>query len=156
MYSSTEEFIGVFNEYYPFERYILTKPQKINYLFDDAFITEIFIPSTEIKPILADNGQFLCNTSIDKDEIYVKIKGPAGEMRFALTDFSDEIMNDIVGDIIHDFGESEYQDLYCESDDYESLKETLENQRRIITEKYGKCNIKPNFIITDTINLLNR
>lgn len=26
-----EEFINTFNEYYPFERYILKTPQKINY-----------------------------------------------------------------------------------------------------------------------------
>lgn len=155
MYNNTEEFIRTFNEYYPFERYILTEPQKINYLFDDAYVTELFIPSTEIKPILNNDGKLICHTSINKDEIYVKIKGPAGEMRFAFTDFSDNITEDIAGYIIEDFGEFEYQDLYCESENYDALKETLEHQRRLITEKYGECNIKENFCIIDTIELLN-
>ena len=47
-----KEFIDTYNEYYPFERYIVKNPEKINYLFDDALLCELFIPSTEIKPII--------------------------------------------------------------------------------------------------------
>ena len=46
-----KEFINTFNEYYPFERYIVKEPKKINYLFDDVLLTELFVPSTEIKPV---------------------------------------------------------------------------------------------------------
>jgi len=38
------EFLSVFNEYYPFERYIVKDPKSITYLFDDAILTEIFVP----------------------------------------------------------------------------------------------------------------
>ena len=41
-----KEFIDTYNEYYPFERYIVKNPEKINYLFDDALLCELFIPST--------------------------------------------------------------------------------------------------------------
>jgi hypothetical protein len=43
-----KEFIDVFNEYYPFERYILKNPKSIENLFDDLLLTEIFVPKTEI------------------------------------------------------------------------------------------------------------
>lgn len=46
-----KEFLSVFNEHYPFERYIVKEPKPIGNLFDDAFLTEIFVPETEIKPI---------------------------------------------------------------------------------------------------------
>ena len=39
-----KEFIDTYNEYYPFERYIVKHPEKINYLFDDALLCELFIP----------------------------------------------------------------------------------------------------------------
>ena len=46
-----EQFLNVFNSYYPFERYIIKDPKPIGNLFEDALLTEIFIPLTEIKPI---------------------------------------------------------------------------------------------------------
>ena len=53
-----KEFVNTFNEYYPFERYIVKEPKKINYLFDDVVLTELFIPSTEIKPCVDENDIF--------------------------------------------------------------------------------------------------
>ena len=50
--SYDNDFINTFNEYYPFERYIVKEPKKINYLFDDVLLTELFVPSTEIKPCI--------------------------------------------------------------------------------------------------------
>ena len=70
----TEEyFISVFNERYPFERYIFKKPVKINSLFDDLLVTELFIPSTEIKPILDGTGSLMTFTEVPHDEIFVKV-----------------------------------------------------------------------------------
>ena len=97
------DFINEFNEYYPFERYIVKTPKSIVYLFDDALLTELFIPSTEIKPIVLDD-QFIGFTEIPKNEIYVKVKGSAGEMRFALFDFADAVIYDIMCIVISDFG----------------------------------------------------
>lgn len=141
-----KDFINVFNEYYPFERYIVKTPKSIVYLFDDAQITELFIPSTEIKPIVID-GQFVGHTKIPKNEIYVKVKGPSGEMRFALFDFADCVIEDIMCIVISDFGGYEWECLYVDhEDDNEDLKKALLEQKRLIEEKYGEC------VIKDTIN----
>ena len=156
MTNQDEEFINTFNEYYPFERYIVKNPQKINYLFDDALLTELFIPSTEIKPIL-NNGKISYWTKINNDEIYIKVKGKAGEMRFAYFDFDESVRETIRGIIYEDFGQYEWQSLYVEyddKDDYEDLKEELLNQKYLIIKKYGVCNIKEFFDITNTLNLL--
>lgn len=141
-----EDFVNVFNEYYPFERYIMKHPKKINTLFDDVILTEIFIPSAEIKPIL-HNGKIICFTEVPKDEIYIKVKGTAGEMRFSLFDFSDPVIDGIIWFVIMDIGQYEWECLYVEhEDETEDLKTALLEQKRLIEEKYGECGIK------DTIN----
>ena len=137
------DFINVLNEHYPYERYIVQNPKPINYLFDDAVITELFVPNTEIKPLVED-GKMYGFTSIDHDEIYVKIKGPAGEMRFAFYDFSRGIRETII-DIILDEFDSCWEDLYIENDCLDDLNEFLEKQKNLIIEKYGECKIKPGF-----------
>ena len=143
---NVEEFINVFNEYYPFERYIVKTPKSVVYLFDDVLLTELFIPSTEIKPIVLD-GQFMGFTKIPKNEICVKVKGPSGEMRFALFDFADAVIEDIMYIVISDFGGYEWEGLYVDhEDENEELKTALLEQKRLIEEKYGECNVK------DTIN----
>ena len=138
-----DEFINIFNECYPFERYIVKEPKSIGNLFDDAILTEIFIPYTEIKPVLDDNGALSYFTSVNKDEIYVKIKGKAGEMRFGYFDFKRHIREEIRSIFINDLGEYEYESLYVDhEDDDDSLKIALENQMKMIREKYGECKIK--------------
>ena len=142
MTENENEFISVFNEYYPFERYIVKTPKPINYLFDDAVITELFVPYTEIKPVLYD-GNFAGYTSVNEDEIYVKVKGNAGEMRFSYFDFSEEVRETIRNIIIDDMGAYEYESLYVDHEDGETeLAEMLRNQKDMITEKYGKCKTK--------------
>ena len=141
-----EEFVNVFNEYYPFERYIVKTPKSFVYLFDDAQLTEVFVPSTEIKPIVID-GQFVGHTKVPTDEIYIKVKGPAGEMRFALFDFADVVIEDIMWIVISDFGGYEWEGLYVDHEgDNEDLKNALLEQKRLIEEKYGEYTVK------DTIN----
>ena len=140
------DFINEFNEYYPFERYIVKTPKSIVYLFDDALLTELFIPSTEIKPIVLD-GQFIGHTKVPKNEIYVKVKGSSGEMRFALFDFADGVIDDIMCIVISDFGGYEWEGLYVDHEgDNEDIKKALLEQKRLIEEKYGEC------VIKDTIN----
>ncbi len=137
------EFINTFNEYYPFERYIVKTPKSINCLFDDLLLIELFVPDTEIKPILYDkNGtkNILTWTEINKDEIYVKVKGVSGEARLAYYDFSDHIREEIRGIIIEDMGGFNWQSLYVE--DENSLEEMLNEQKTLIESKYGECFIK--------------
>jgi hypothetical protein len=151
-----KEFINTFNEYYPFERYIVKEPKKINYLFDDVLLTEIFVPGTEIKPEI-HNGNFIGFTSIDDEEIYIKLKTSVGEIRLAYYDFNDHIREEIREIIISDFGGYEWQSLYVEDEEDEENKElyqALETQYKLIKEKYNECTIKKNFLIEDTIILI--
>ena len=142
MTEKDNEFISVFNEYYPFERYIVKTPQPINYLFDDAVITELFVPNTEIKPVLY-NSSFVGYSSVNEDEIYIKVRGNAGEMRFSYFDFSEGVRETIRDIIIDDMGEYEYESLYVDHEDGEpELREMLKNQKSMIIEKYGKCETK--------------
>lgn len=155
-------FIDTFNEYYPFERYIVKNPKKINYLFDDALLCELFIPSTEIKPVMHE-GCFVGFTHINDDEIYIKLKCKDEcndnwvEFRMAYYDFNDHIREEIRNTIISDFGGYEWECLYVEpdeDDDLNELKEALQIQKKLIEGKYGVCNIKDNFSIEDTIKIL--
>lgn len=149
-----KEFVYAYNECYPFERYIVKNPERINYLFDDALLCELFIPSTEIKPIIHD-GEFVGSTQINDDDIYVKLKTLAGEFRMAYYDFSDHIREEIRRIIISDFGGYEWESLYVEHDDVdEELSKALQAQKTLIEEKYGVCSIKKNFIMEDTIAII--
>ena len=154
--SYDNDFIYTFNEYYPFERYIVKRPKKINYLFDDVLLTEVFIPSTEIKPLVDDEGSFHGFTRICNDDIYVKLKCGNAEFRMAYFDFDEHIREEIRGIVIEDFSANEWESLYVEYDgeDEKLLKEILTEQYNLITAKYGECQIKEGFIIEDTINLL--
>mgnify|MGYP006864369741 CR=1 FL=1 len=119
-------FINSFNEYYPFERYIVKNPKKINYLFDDVLLCELFIPSTEIKPIMHE-GDFVGFTQINDDDIYIKLKTSAGEIRMAYYDFNDHIREEIRRIIISDFGAYEWESLYVEhEEDDEDFFETID------------------------------
>ena len=158
-----KEFVNTFNEYYPFERYIVKNPKRINYLFDDVLFSELFIPSTEIKPVVYEGG-FTDFTRINDDEIYIKLKCKNEcddnwvEFRMAYYDFDDHVREEIRGIIISDFGGYEWESLYVEheeDDDYNELKDALKIQKKLIENKYGVCNVKDNFIIEDTINILN-
>ena len=90
-----KEFIDTFNENYPFERYIFKEPKKINSLFDDLLLTELFIPCTEIKPITNDNGELITHTRVPTDEIYVKCKVNGNEFRLSYFDLASHIREDI-------------------------------------------------------------
>jgi hypothetical protein len=146
--NADEEFINVFNEFYPFEKYIVKTPKPINYLFDDLLLIELFIPNTKLEPILYDkNGtkDILAWTEINKDEIYVKVKGVAGESRLAYYDFASHIREGIRRIIIEDFGGYEWQSLYCADEDEElpELEKVLNEQKSLIKAKYGECFVKP-------------
>ena len=139
-----KQFLDTFNECYPFERYIVKEPKSIGNLFDDAVLTEIFVPYTEVKPILDDDGGLLSFTKINQDEVYIKLRTIAGEIRFNYFDFAEHIRENIRDIFILDFGEYEYECLYVdhEDEDNASLIEVFNTQKALIKEKYGECHIK--------------
>ena len=140
-----EEFLSVFNDRYPFERYIFNIPRSLGNLFDDVLVTEVFVPSTEIKSYFSDNGQCFDSNEIPKDEIYLKLKGPGGEFRMGLIDFDKPIYENVIFKLYEDFGDYAWECLYMDYDDedaYDELQEVLLEQKRMITNKYGICNIK--------------
>lgn len=148
-----KEFVMEFNEYYPFERYILKTPKKIDTYFDDVVLTELFIPSTEIRPNIID-GHCYGYTKINDEEIYLKLKTNVGEFRIGYYNFDDCVRENIRNIIINDFGRLEWECLYVEYEEQDDLKKALSIQIDLIKEKYGHCNMKKNFIIEDTINIL--
>ena len=131
--SYDEDFLIIFNEYYPFERYIVREPKSIGNLFDDALLLEVFVPNTEIKPILNPDGSICRWTRINQDEVYIKIKGPAGVMRMG---YYNSIREKIFNIIYNDFGDYEWECLYVGHEDQEDLKNLLLDQRKKILEKY--------------------
>ena len=137
------EFINVINEYYPFERYIVKSPKSLDPTFDDLILTELFVPKTEIKPII-HNDKLVCFTGVKHDEIYVKVKGVAGEMRIGYFDFAPHIREAIRSIVITDFGPYEWQSLYVEGEDEElpKLEKVLSEQKALIEKKYKECVIK--------------
>ena len=155
-----KEFISTFNEYYPFERYIVRQPKRINYLFNDVLLSELFIPSIEIKPIMHE-GEFVGFTQINNNEIYIKLmcKDECNdnwvEFRMAYYDFDYHIREEIRNIIISDFGDYAWESLYVEHEDDEcnELKEALQIQKKLIKDKYAICNIKDNFMIESIIDL---
>ena len=83
------------------------------------------------------------NLQINKSKVYVKVKGPAGEMRFGYFDFSEGIREDIRIAFIEDFGQYEYECLYVDhEDDNNDLKKVLKEEVALIKAKYGECEIK--------------
>ena len=140
-----KEFVNIFNEYYPLERYIIRKPVSIGTVFGDVMLTEIFVPYTEIKPIVDENNKFHGDfTKINKKEVYVKLKCDNTEYRFSIADLSDTLVENIIYIFIDDFDAYNIESLYVdrEDNDYSELKAVLDEEAKLITEKYGICNIK--------------
>ena len=103
--NSDEQFLSTFNEDYPFERYIFKEPKSLGNLFEDLVVTELFIPETEIKPMLDTNGNFIGCTEIPHDEIYIKVKiKDSCEFRLGYFDFDDYTRENIRINLYIDFG----------------------------------------------------
>lgn len=137
-----EEFLKEFNKFYPFERYIIETPKSIDNLFDDLLLTEIFIPKTEINPILDHNGELITFSKMNTDDIYIKAKSNAGEIRLGYFDFEEHIRENIRNIFYEDFGMYAYECLFVDYEDLSQLKSKLNLQKELIISKYGECNIK--------------
>ncbi len=154
MKNPDEEFIEIFNNYYPFVKYILKVPKSLGFIYDDCVLTELFIPYFEAKPVLDRNGDLSYFTKRNYEELYCKIQGPAGEMRIAYLDFGEHIQETIRFMVIQDLGPENWQSLYVEYDENDYSKELeseLRLQKKLIQDKYGSVDIKDN-INTKYIN----
>jgi hypothetical protein len=123
--NADDDFINILNEFYPFERYIVRTPKSIEPVFNDLILTEIFV-------------------SKKNDEVYVKVKGVAGEIRIGYFDFALHIREAIRNIVITDFGHYEWQSLYVQDEDEEfpELEKVLSEQKALIEKKYEECVIK--------------
>ena len=62
-----------------------------------------------------------------------------------LIDFDKSIYENVIFKLYEDFGDYAWESLYMDYDDedeYDELQEVLLEQKRMITNKYGICNIK--------------
>ncbi len=140
-----EDFLSTFNVWYPLERYIFEEPKSLGLDFDDVQLMEIFVPSTKIEQIFS-NGQYMGSTHVHPDDVYVKVKGPAGEMRFGYMDFNSHIRDTIIEEFYEDFGDC-FQYLYIDTEDAEIIEELkciLNKQYTLIMERYGTCKVTKN------------
>ena len=152
-----EDFLSLFNYHYPLERYIFEKPMSLGLDFDDVQLMEIFVPDTEIKPIIVD-GQYIGSTKVNPHKVYIRVKGPAGEMRFGYMDFDSDIRETIRYNFYEDFGDY-FQYLYIDSEDEEIDKEVakvLIKQYKLNIEKYGSCKIKNVYNAKFILNYVGR
>lgn len=124
---ATQEFINTFNEYYPFDTYILRTPKQINNLFEELLITEIFIP-----------------TDINKKDIYVNVLVKGIEFKMWFYDFAEHVQDNIVNSVLDDFGLLEWENLYINYEEETKLIEILKEQQKLLILKYGFCNTKNN------------
>lgn len=150
-----KNFINTFNEYYPFERYIVERPEGIDNLFDDMLLTEVFVPQTEIKPILNTDGKFSGHfTEINRDDVYVKLMTPNGcEVRMGYYDFEDHIRENIRHIFTNDLGPYEWECLYVDHEDTKDIEAKLLKQKELIIKKYGVCKTKNNSRFVEKLNL---
>lgn len=151
-----QDFINTFNEYYPFDTYILKTPKQINTLFEEILITEIFIPNTNINPILSEERKNTCFTSINKKDIYVNVLVKGMEFKMWFYDFAEHVQENIVNSVIDDFEPLEWENLYIDYEEETKLSEILQEQQKLLILKYGFCNIKNNIynsqLLLNTMN----
>ena len=142
-----KEFLSVFNEYYPLERYIFKEQKSLGNLFDDLYLTELFIPETEIIPIfISEKGSNITFTKINPNRVYIKVKvignAGTGEIRLGYFDFAEHIREQIRLRFLDDIGQYEYECLYTDYDNIDRLADELKHQKELIIAKYGNCNVK--------------
>ena len=121
---------------YPFERYIFEKPQLLDEVFGDVLITEIFESSAELK-------QNLDAWPHRPEDLHVKIKGADGrELRLPYLTFSTKSRKRIRDIFRNDLSESVFDDLRKKHENHQELTEKINQQKTLITQKYGTFKVK--------------
>lgn len=117
-------FIQIFNDYFPYERYRFKTPISISSVHDKMYMTEINIPKQKVNKYIPYNN----------DAIRIIVND---SFCFSLTDFCDSIQQDIAAAVVEDFGQYEFQSLYCEYEDEEDYV-ALNNRLKEVQEENSK------------------
>ena len=144
-----EDFLSLFNYHYPLERYIFEKPMSLGLDFDDVQLMEIFVPDTEIKPIIVD-GQG------NKQMIADRVGQIRAQISTTTSDFDKEKLQERLAKLA---GGDYFQYLYIDSEDEEIDKEVakvLIKQYKLNIEKYGSCKIKNVYNAKFILNYVGR
>lgn len=122
----TDEFLKIFNNYYPFERYLFFTPLKYT---KTMYVTEIHVKE---KP----------EATFDREGVLITLKTPQGELEFSYFAFSDDLQGVIYSGFRLDLGYREFEMLCTEKGCEKELGEKLTQQYNLIMQKYGECHIK--------------
>lgn len=142
---TTEEFLNIFNEDYPYERYIFKNPKPISIAFNKLLLTEIWIPYTKIEPVLYDlNGKKAISywTKIPDSDVNVKCSTESGEIiLFNYYDFCDGVQENIISNWLEEIGDA-YQQMYIDYEDKSDRDSMFEEQRLLNIKHYGDARVK--------------
>ncbi len=118
------KFIMDFIDYYPFDRYIFINSKPIEDTFEQLKLKELF-------------------TIYDGDfNIGLLLEGPCGEVKLSYWDFDYYIRVNVKNAFIEDLGNHEYECLYIDYEDNETLISKLMKQKELLFAKYNKYNVK--------------
>ena len=117
------KFVMDFIEFYPFERYIFTNPKPID-TFEQLKLKEIFT-------VYGSNY-----------DMGLLLESPCGEVKLSYWDFDYDVRNNISAMFVEDLGNHEYECLYIDYEDDETLISKLKKQKELLLAKYNKCIVK--------------
>ena len=122
----TDEFLKIFNNYYPFEKYIFLTPLEYT---KAMHVSEIYVKETP-------DGDF------NKEDVLITLKCSDGTVDFSYFGFSNDFQEVISLGFRLDLGYKEFKMLYSERECEKELNKKLTQQYNMIIAKYGKCHIK--------------
>lgn len=122
----TDEFLKIFNNYYPFERYIFIAPLEYP---KTMHVSEIYVKETP-------DGDF------NREDVLITLKCSDGEIEFSYFGVSNDLQGKISEGFRLDLGYREFEMLYSERECEAELSKKLTQQYDLIMKKYGECHIK--------------
>jgi hypothetical protein len=124
----TDIFLNIFNDYYPFERYIFIAPLEYP---KTMHVSEIYVKEIP-------DGDF------NPEDVLITLKSSDGEIEFSYFGLSNDLQGKISDGFRLDLGYREFEMLYSERECEKELGKKLTQQYKLIMQKYGECHIKEN------------
>ena len=122
----TDIFLNIFNDYYPFERYIFITPLEHT---KTMHIPEIYVKETP-------DGDF------NKEDVLITLEYSDVSVNFDYFGLSNELKYKLAEGFRNDLGYKEFEMLYSERECKEKLGQKLTYQYTMCIAKYGECYIK--------------